>query len=79
MKRSEMIEHIQAELQETVERYSTASDKRKPHLLKYQAEGILAMIEGFGMLPPEREITICPSGIRKLSYIDYEFSWEDER
>ena len=51
MKRSEMIVHIQAELEGMVE-----SIKLRPNAAKYAPEryanGLLDMIEGFGMLPP---------------------------
>ena len=51
MKRSEMLEHIQAELEGMVE-----SIRLRPNAAKYAPEryanGLLDMIEGFGMYPP---------------------------
>lgn len=55
MKRSAMIEHIQEELLEFFISYRKSSDKRKSYVLKYRAEGLLDMLEGFGMLPPLNE------------------------
>ena len=52
MKRSEMIEHIEAEMIEFFDKYQRASDKAKPHKSKAAAEGLLAMLEGWGMLTP---------------------------
>lgn len=56
MKRSEMIEHIKAELEEMVEVM-----KLRPKAAKHQPErfanSLLDMIEGFGMLPPGQDFS----------------------
>lgn len=52
MKRSEMTSYIMEELVDFLECWQRCSDKRKPHYLKYRAESMLDMLEGFGMLPP---------------------------
>ena len=70
MKRSEMVEHIQAELEEMLEII-----KLRPNAAKYQpkrfAEGILDMIEGFDMLPPVIEFEM---GGNKIT----DNAWEPE-
>ena len=54
MKRSEMVSHIHEELKDLINSYESASSKRVPHLIKHRAEELLDVLEGFGMLPPER-------------------------
>jgi len=55
MKRSEMIDYIKSELEEFIERYnqSEGNPKRQVHRVRSAADGILAMVEGLGMKPPE--------------------------
>ena len=55
MKRSEMIEHIKEELEEFIDDHERSTSKRVPYLIKNKADGLLAMLEGFGMLPPLNE------------------------
>lgn len=52
MKRSEMVEHIKHELLDFFDIYGLTSDKAKPYVLKCRTEGLLDMLEGFGMRPP---------------------------
>jgi hypothetical protein len=54
MKRSEMLEHIEQELQDFIKYYNNASEKAKRPVTKSASDKILCMIEGFGMLPPTR-------------------------
>lgn len=55
MKRSEMLEHIQAELEDLLKQQAGVSIKRYPHWIKAKAADILDMCEGFGMEPPFNE------------------------
>jgi len=76
MKRSEMLQYIEEELLEFHKNYQQASDKAKKHKLKNASESILAMIEGFGMVPP----LYIPNGA--LGYPDQalaEHEWEEEQ
>lgn len=57
MRRQEMIEFIQDELEEFIGYYQVASEKAKPNKLRAGANGMLDMILGFGMLPPLNEET----------------------
>lgn len=52
MTKKEMLEHIEAELLEAITHFNNSSEKSKNHVLKFRADSFLAMIEGFGMLPP---------------------------
>jgi len=72
MKRSEVLFHIEEELKEFLENYSIASEKAKPHRIKFAADGILCFLEGFGMLPPGDEYTV--HGV--TSYINNK--WDEE-
>jgi len=57
MTRSEMIEFIRDELEEFIGYYHAASEKAKPNKLRAGASGILDMMLGLGMLPPNNEKT----------------------
>lgn len=52
MKRSEMVEHIAHELLDIAESRAYSNESNQSYYAR-QASGLLAMIEGFGMLPPE--------------------------
>jgi len=47
MNRSELLEHIQAILEEAIDGMQWVSEKRKPYYMKARASEILDMIEGF--------------------------------
>jgi hypothetical protein len=76
MKRSKMIEYIEDELIDFVTSYNLSSDAAKPYKRHYAAAGLLAMIEGFGMLPPENKNNI-PYTIFKEKLKEI-FCWEPE-
>lgn len=66
MKRSEMIDHIKADLEEMLE-ILELRPKTRPYIAERYANDILDMIEGFGMLPPIDPKDIfytsdCPEG-----------------
>jgi len=61
MKRSEMLEQIQLELSEILDAYVVKVQNYKVEdFLKSKASGILDMIEGFGMLPPDQNAEMPP-------------------
>jgi 5,10-methylenetetrahydrofolate reductase len=55
MKRVEVIEHIKSELQELAESLENTTEKRRRHIIQNKAESILDMLEGFGMMPPNKD------------------------
>lgn len=61
MKRSEVIEHIKADIEEMLKNM-----KNRPSAAKYMPERyaneILDMLEGFGMLPPHNKSAQAMSG-----------------
>jgi len=50
MKREEIIEHIQAEIEEFLLVYKTATEKSKPYKIKALAENITDMLSGFEVM-----------------------------
>jgi hypothetical protein len=57
MKRSEMIKFIELELAEIVEN-SVDLKYSLPEYISKRAAGMLDMIEGFGMSPPEEDFNV---------------------
>lgn len=57
MKRSEMIEYIRDDLEEILSECKHVRPTRYEHWIKYKAEGILSMLEGFDMLPPHNKLS----------------------
>jgi len=79
MKRTEMVSYIKDELEDFLTSYDLASDKRKPHVIRASADGILAMLEGFGMKPPALDsLTLTTLEGKVLGELEDDFSWEDE-
>ena len=77
MKRSEMVEHIKAELEELLKGYHNVSEKRYPHWINGKASGILDMLEGFGILPPQAPHLVVPPLLPKPDVL-YLHEWEPE-
>lgn len=80
MKRSEMEEHIAAEVLEAIKSYNMRRGDPSGIPLRY-AKGILDMILGFNMLPPAYYI-ILKKGMSGLSdedpWVDLINEWEPE-
>jgi hypothetical protein len=81
MKRSEMAAFIYDEVKEALDmrKYSNETDEA---YWGRRSKYILDMIEGFGMLPPEREVDLTPEDlinvIRLTPFGDYINEWEPE-
>lgn len=83
MKRSEMIEYIADELRDIISVYLSSSPKYSgtDKFYKNKADGMLDMLEDFGMLPPPKE----ESNEDKPNYVNgvninnkTTWEWEDE-
>lgn len=70
MKRSKMLEHMIEEIKDRRETLKLRPNT-EPYFNKDLANNLLDMIEGFGMLPPDRAL-VHP----ELKYVDN--SWEPE-
>ena len=77
MKRSEMVEHIRAELEEMLKEHHNVSDKRYPHWINGKASSMLDMMEGFGMLPPQYT-SLHPGHFPGNEYTIELNEWEEE-
>lgn len=78
MKRSEMLEHIEAELLEFAKIYNISSEKAKSHKVRAYAENILSMLLGFGMLPPQRLKYIEENSNPYMDSFKEIYDWEPE-
>ena len=74
MKRSEMVEHIAADIEEMLTNLENRP-KTRPHIAETTANNILDMLEGFGMLPPT-----SMSWVQNGDQVSYESAtvWEPE-
>lgn len=77
MKKSEMVEHITAELLNVAKDRQHSNETDEKYCAR-KAEGILDMMLGFGMAPPK--ITILPDSYNRAegSYGFEVHEWEEE-
>lgn len=74
MKRSEMIDYILGEIEDIAKEYIHVNSEEHDRFFTSRANGLLDMIEGFGMVPPDylkQESCGCCS-----FYVEHD--WESE-